>query len=240
MGYRLDRVGGLVRDPPPYLCCGPAFRHHPLRRTDNILCRSFSAPVRRVFPADLMSFRAYNVRVYTSSASAARNSSVAVGSMSGLTDAGITAEQLAQMQGSGPGGGMTAQDAQNMKQKQQEQEGQRQDHTFDGSGGQAARASRSRTRCALTRRRLIRRRLLTCAQARKLEDMVLMAQRNQLQEALSDSQLKQMLEQISDGARRLPCISLPAMRTPHCCSTRSTQRSTYWRSLHAHAPLQGG
>ena len=47
--------------------------------------------------------------------------------MSGLTDAGITAEQLAQMQGSGPGGGMTAQDAQNMKQKQQEQEGQRQE-----------------------------------------------------------------------------------------------------------------
>ena len=59
--------------------------------------------------------------------SAPRTARRAVGSMSGLTDAGITAEQLAQMQGSGPGGGMTAQDAQNMKQKQQEQEGQRQE-----------------------------------------------------------------------------------------------------------------
>ena len=25
-------------------CCGPAFRHHPLRRTDKILCRCFGAP----------------------------------------------------------------------------------------------------------------------------------------------------------------------------------------------------
>ena len=29
---------------PPYHCCGPAFRHHPLRRTDKILCRCFGAP----------------------------------------------------------------------------------------------------------------------------------------------------------------------------------------------------
>ena len=29
---------------PPYHCCRPAFRHHPLRRTDKILCRCFGAP----------------------------------------------------------------------------------------------------------------------------------------------------------------------------------------------------
>ena len=68
------------------------------------------------------------VRVFTlERVGSAPRTARAVGSMSGLTDAGITAEQLAQMQGSGPGGGMTAQDAQNMKQKQQEQEGQRQE-----------------------------------------------------------------------------------------------------------------
>ena len=39
---------------PPYLCCGPAFRHHPLRRTDKILCRCFGAPVRQAFPDHLI------------------------------------------------------------------------------------------------------------------------------------------------------------------------------------------
>ena len=29
---------------PPYHCCGPAFRLHPLRWTDKILCRFFGAP----------------------------------------------------------------------------------------------------------------------------------------------------------------------------------------------------
>ena len=107
--------------------------------------------------------------------------------MSGLTDAGITAEQLAQMQGSGPGGGMTAQDAQNMKQKQQEQEGQRQEML-------------TRLMAPEAKERLNRISLVKPDKARKLEDMVLMmAQRNQLREALSDSQLKQMLEQISDS-----------------------------------------
>merc|ERR1712216_1021488 len=111
----------------------------------------------------------------------------AVGSMSGLTDAGITAEQLAQMPGSGPGGGMTAQDAQNMKQKQQEQEGQRQEML-------------TRLMAPEAKERLNRISLVKPDKARKLEDMVLMmAQRNQLREALSDSQLKQMLEQISDS-----------------------------------------
>ena len=47
--------------------------------------------------------------------------------MASLTSAGITPEQLSQMQGSAPGGGLTPGDAQNANKKKQEQEGQRQD-----------------------------------------------------------------------------------------------------------------
>jgi len=39
---------------------------------------------------------------------------------------GLTPQQLSQMQGTGPGGGMTPQDAQNAQKKKEEQEGQRQ------------------------------------------------------------------------------------------------------------------
>mmetsp|Transcript_10177 Transcript_10177/g.23929 ORF Transcript_10177/g.23929 Transcript_10177/m.23929 type:complete len:135 (-) Transcript_10177:190-594(-) len=107
--------------------------------------------------------------------------------MSGLTSAGISQEQLAQMQGSAPGGGMTPQDAQNANKKKQEQEGQRQDML-------------TRMMAPEAKERLNRISLVKPDTARKLEDMVLMmAQRNQLREALTDAQLKQMLEQISDN-----------------------------------------
>ena len=53
--------------------------------------------------------------------------SLAVVTMASLTSAGITPEQLSQMQGSAPGGGLTPGDAQNANKKKQEQEGQRQE-----------------------------------------------------------------------------------------------------------------
>ena len=162
--------------------------------------------------------------------------------MSGLTDAGITSEQLAQMQGSGPGGGMTTQDAQNMKQKQQEQEGQRQEMLTRLMAPEAkerlnrislVKPDKVRTHPSSAHRRCP----LTCAaraQARKLEDMVLMmAQRNQLREALSDSQLKQMLEQISDSVRRIPVHLLhPRCERLTAAAPRSTQLHT--PALHSH------
>merc|ERR1712106_642793 len=107
--------------------------------------------------------------------------------MASLTSAGITPEQLSQMQGSAPGGGLTPGDAQNANKKQQEQEGQRQEML-------------TRMMAPEAKERLNRISLVKPDKARKLEDMVLMmAQRNQLREALSDAQLKQMLEQISDN-----------------------------------------
>ena len=43
-GVSSPNSGGIMTMPPPYHCCGPAFRLHPLRWTDTILCRFFGAP----------------------------------------------------------------------------------------------------------------------------------------------------------------------------------------------------
>ena len=155
--------------------------------------------------------------------------------MAGLTDAGITPQQLSQMQGSAPGGGMTPQDAQNANKKKEEQEGMRQDML---TRMMAPEAKERLNRISLVKPDKVRTRPLAArppppthlpvrTQARKLEDMVLMmAQRNQLREALSDAQLKQMLEQISDSACPAPiCILHPRCK-------RHTAAAPYSEQLH--------
>ena len=91
--------------------------------------------------------------------------------------------------GTGPGGGITQQDAANAKSQEQEKERMRQDVL-------------QRVMAPDAKERLARISLVKPDKARKLEDMVMMmAQRGQLGDQLSDLQLKQMLEQISDSVR---------------------------------------